>query len=126
MLGDYFTKPLQGGLFNKFRDRVLNIQADPSTVPLEDHRSVLGQDRSRATEQSQGQSLATSQHDQTKCPEPANKMMVNPRGQPQDQPNVHAVMMPMSQLVGGWHVTSMTKQPRPAKCPMIIKNNGIG
>ena len=44
MLGDYFTKPLQGGLFNKFCDRILNIQADPSTVPIKDHRSVLGQD----------------------------------------------------------------------------------
>ena len=54
MLGDYFTKPLQGGLFLKFRGRILNIQADPLTVPLEDHRSVLGQDRSRVTEQLQG------------------------------------------------------------------------
>ena len=26
--------------------------------------------------------------------------------------NVHAVMTPMSQPVGGWHVTSMTRQPR--------------
>ena len=126
MLGDYFTKPLQGGLFNKFRDRILNIQADPSTVPIKDHRSVLGQDRSRATEQSQGQSLAPAQHDQMKCPKPANKMMGNPGGQPRDQPNVPAVMMPMSQPVGGWHVTSMSKQPRPAKCPMIMKNNAIG
>ena len=44
MLGDYFTKPLQGGLFTKFRDRILNLQADPLTVPIEDHRSVLGHD----------------------------------------------------------------------------------
>ena len=63
MLGDYFTKPLQGALFNKFRDRVLNIQVDPSTVPSEDHRSVLGQHRSHATEQSHRQSLATAQPD---------------------------------------------------------------
>ena len=76
MLGDYFTKPLQGALFNKFRDRVLNIQVDPSTVPFKDHRSVLGQQRSHATEQSHGQSLATAQHDQTQCPRPANKMIV--------------------------------------------------
>ena len=89
---------------------------------------VLGQDQSRATEQSQGQSLAPAQHDQTKCPKPANKMMElgNPGGQPRDQPNVPAVMMPMSQSVGGWHVTSMSKQPRPAKCPTIMKNNAIG
>ena len=56
MLGDYFTKPLQGGLFTKFRDRILNLQVDPSTVPLEDHRSVLGHDQSHATAQSQGES----------------------------------------------------------------------
>ena len=87
---------------------------------------LLGQDQSCVTEQSQGQSLATAQHNQTKCPKPANKMMVNPGGQPQDQPNVHAVMMPMSQPVGGWHVTSMTKQSRPAKCPTIIKDNAVG
>ena len=54
MLGDYFTKPLQGGLFNKFRDRILNIQTDPSIVPPKDHRSVLGQDHSHATGQSHG------------------------------------------------------------------------
>ena len=52
MVGDYFTKPLKGGLFNKFRDRILNIQADPLIVPLEDHRSVLGQDRLHGTRQS--------------------------------------------------------------------------
>ena len=46
MLGDYFTKPLRGGLFNKFHDRILNIQDNPLIVPLKDHRSVLGQDHS--------------------------------------------------------------------------------
>ena len=59
MLGDFFTKPLQGTLFTKFRNRILNIQADPSLAPLMDHRSVLRQERSRATEQSHGQSLGT-------------------------------------------------------------------
>ena len=54
MVGDYFTKPLQGGLFNKFRDCILNIQADPSIVPLEDHRSVLGRDWLHGTRQSHG------------------------------------------------------------------------
>ena len=76
MLGDYFTKPLQGTLFNKFHDHVLNIQVDPSPVPFVDHRSVLGQHRSHATEQSHGQSLATAKHDQTQCPKPANKMLM--------------------------------------------------
>ena len=125
MLGDYFTKPLQGGIFNKFRDRVLNIQVDPSTVPLEDHRSVLGQDRSHATEQLHGQSLGTAQHDQTQCPKPANETIVDRDEQPQDKPIVHAVMMPMSLLVGGWHMTSMTKHPRgqnvPRPCPRLVE-----
>ena len=75
MLGDYFTKPLQGGLFTKFRDRILNVQADPSTVPPEDHRSVLGQGRSHATDQSQGQSQTSIDHDQANYPKPAKKMM---------------------------------------------------
>ena len=85
MLGDYFTKPLQGGLFNKFRDRILNIQADPSTVPLEDHRSVLGQDQLHATGQSLGQLLATGQHNQTECPKPVNKPTVSSGEQPNVQ-----------------------------------------
>ena len=61
MIGDFFTKPLQGGLFIKFRDRILNPQTDPSTVPIEDHRSVLGQDHSHATGQSRGESHMTAQ-----------------------------------------------------------------
>ena len=121
MLGDYFTKPLQGALFNKFRDHVLNIQVDLSPVPFVDHRSVLGQHRLHATEQSHGQSLATAQHDQTQCPKSANKMLVKRDKQPQDEPNVHTVMIPMAQPVGGWHVTSMTKHPNkqnvPRPCP---------
>ena len=113
MLREYFTKPLQGGLFNKFRDRILNIQTDPSIVPPEDHRSVLGQDHSHATGQSQGQSQATIQYDRTKCPRSVGKTMVRSETQPSNKQNVHAVMQPMSQPVGGWHVTSMTGQSRP-------------
>ena len=112
MLGDYFTKPLQGGLFNKFCDRILNIQTDPSIVPPKDHRSVLGQDHSHATGQTQGQSQATVQHDQTKCPKPVYETMVRSERQSSNKQNVHAVMLPMSQPVGGWHVTSMTGQSR--------------
>ena len=46
MVGDYFTKPLQGSLFKKFRDQIMNIQderkkgtnnEDPAVGP----RSVL-------------------------------------------------------------------------------------
>jgi hypothetical protein len=39
MLADYFTKPLQGSLFRRMRDRILNI--DPSCPYHSSHRSVL-------------------------------------------------------------------------------------
>ena len=112
MLGDYFTKPLQGGLFNKFRDRILNIQTDPATVPPVDHRSALGQDHSHATGQSCGQSLGTLQYDWTTSPQPGDKTTVRYETQPSHKQNVHAVMQPMSQPVGGWDVTSMSRQSR--------------
>ena len=112
MLGDYFTKPLQGGLFNKFRDCILNIQTDPLIVPPEDHRSVLGQDHSHATGQSHGQSQATIQYDRTTCPQSVDKTMVRSETQPSNKQNVHTVMQPMSLPVGSWHVTSMTRQSR--------------
>ena len=110
MLGDYFTKPLQGGLFTKFRDRILNIQTDPSTVPLEDHRSVLGQERSHATGQSHGQSQTTQSDEPTNCPKPTKTQVGLMTKQSTNPPNVHTVMTPMPQPVGSWHVTSMTGQ----------------
>ena len=110
MLGDYFTKPLQGGLFTKFRDRILNVQADPSIVPPEDHRSVLGQGPSHATDQSHGQSQTPIDHDQGNQPKPAKKMMEPMTKQDTNKHNVPPGMTPMSQPVGGWHVTSMTGQ----------------
>jgi hypothetical protein len=39
MVADFFTKPLQGTPFRKFRDDIMNI--DPQLVPTMDHRSVL-------------------------------------------------------------------------------------
>ena len=30
MIADYFTKPLQGSLFKKFQDLVLNVSAGPT------------------------------------------------------------------------------------------------
>jgi len=39
MLADYFTKPLQGVLFYKLRDSIMNI--DPSSEYHSGHRSVL-------------------------------------------------------------------------------------
>ena len=101
MVGDYFTKPLQGRLFTKFRDRILNTQNDPSTVPIEDRRSVLGRDHSHATGQSHGESQATAQHDQTKGMKMPQHTMVRSGSQVQNKPNVHAVMVPMSQPIGG-------------------------
>ena len=126
MLGDYFTKPLQGGLFIKFRDRILNLQADPSTVPLEDHRSVLGYDQSHATAQSLGQSQMPPPHDQHSCPKPMNKTMGRVTKQSPNKQNVHAVMTPMSQPVGGWHVTSMTEQTKRAMTDHDQVNRTIG
>jgi hypothetical protein len=40
MLADFFTKPLQGSIFQKFRNQILNIQGDPVSKS-QDHRSVL-------------------------------------------------------------------------------------
>ena len=123
MIGDYFTKPLQGGIFTKLRDRILNIQPDPSSVPPEDHRSVLGPDLSHATEQSQGQSRTTGQGDETQGTNKPQERAT--QSQLHNKPNVHAVMMPMAQPIGGWHVTSMTGCSRAARCPMSM-DQGIG
>jgi hypothetical protein len=40
MISDYFTKPLQGALFRKMRDLIMNV--DPAAANRWDHRSVLG------------------------------------------------------------------------------------
>ena len=44
MLSDFFTKPLQGSIFRKFRDRILNVDPEhkPTCNHVLDHRSVLG------------------------------------------------------------------------------------
>jgi hypothetical protein len=39
MVADYFTKPLQGALFYKFRDQIMSVV--PMSTILGDHRSVL-------------------------------------------------------------------------------------
>jgi hypothetical protein len=41
MIADFFTKPLQGGLFIEFRDMIVNIAPGNQDDP--DHRSVLEQ-----------------------------------------------------------------------------------
>jgi hypothetical protein len=42
MMADFFTKPLQGTLFRKFRDFIMNVDPLPTQTRLEDQRSVLG------------------------------------------------------------------------------------
>jgi hypothetical protein len=42
MIADFFTKPLQGSLFRKFRNWILNLDDAPLAERLRDHRSVLG------------------------------------------------------------------------------------
>ena len=44
MVADFFTKPLQGALFGRLRDIILNIDSGPSTITQSrDHRSVLNE-----------------------------------------------------------------------------------
>ena len=50
MLADYFTKPLQGATFRKFRDAIMNCNLVRPNVYPSDHRSVL--DPKRANDQS--------------------------------------------------------------------------
>ena len=69
---------------------------------------MLGQGRSHATGQSQGQSQTSIDHDQAKYLKPAKKMTEPMTKQAPDKQNVPTGMTPMSQPVGGWHVTSMT------------------
>ncbi len=49
MLGDFFTKPLQGVLFKKFRDHVLNLNGDLTYQHCQDRRSVLSKQERRTT-----------------------------------------------------------------------------
>mgnify|MGYP002812537314 CR=1 FL=1 len=47
MVADFFTKPLQGSPFQKFRNLIMNN--DPATESLPDHRSVLRNKKTCAT-----------------------------------------------------------------------------
>ena len=42
MIADFFTKPLQGGKFVRFRDQILNVQSEPDITTISAQRSVLG------------------------------------------------------------------------------------
>ena len=41
MIADFFTKPLQGGKFVRFRDQILNVQSEPDITAISAQRSVL-------------------------------------------------------------------------------------
>ena len=43
MVADFFTKPLQGNLFRKFRALILNLPGEHLKLVGSDHRSVLKQ-----------------------------------------------------------------------------------
>ena len=43
IIGDFFTKPLQGATFQKFRDQIMGISDVPTVPEPRDHRSVLGE-----------------------------------------------------------------------------------
>ena len=83
---------------------------------------LLGQRGPHATEQSQGQSRATAQADATQGANKSHELVTQANRERHDKPNVHAVMVPMAQPIGGWHVTSMTGCSRLAQCPMEKSN----
>ena len=67
MIADYFTKPLQGSLFKKFRDFIMN--GDPSstmTNGLKDRRSVLEQAPSHDGTRSEEETWTLVGHEQNK------------------------------------------------------------
>jgi hypothetical protein len=43
MVADFFTKPLQGSLFKRFRDTIMNVASDSAADSIQNHRSVLEQ-----------------------------------------------------------------------------------
>ena len=75
----------------------------------------MGRDHSHATGQLLGQSHTTGQYEQTKATEMPGQMTARRRDKQHDSQNVQAVMAPMAQPIGGWHVTSMTGRSRPTR-----------
>jgi hypothetical protein len=56
MIADYFTKPLQGILFYKFRDQILGVV--PMDTIVGDHRSVLDHNTTKAPRKAYGAKVA--------------------------------------------------------------------
>ena len=96
------------------------------SYPSASRISVLGHDQSHATADSLGQSQAPPHHNQSSCPKPKTKTMGRVTGQSSNKQNVQAVMTPMSQPLGGWHVTSMTEQAKLAMTDHDQVNRTIG
>ena len=82
MLADYFTKPLQGATFRKFRDAIMNCNFARSDEHPSDHRSVL--DHKRANEQSHAHVPRLTQNHEQKQTESDN---MKDRIQPQEKKN---------------------------------------
>jgi hypothetical protein len=96
MLGDFFTKPLQGTRFFQHRDTIMNI--DPSSLYHSDHRSVLTtQNRNRATDH--GQNHGVVENDVTDTT--TNKTAAN-------QNNANATKTYLEVLVGGERCNNAT------------------
>ena len=68
----------------------------PTTLEL-----LLGQKGPHATEQSKGQSRATAQADATQGANKSQELVTQANRERHDKPNVHAVMVPMAQPIGG-------------------------
>ena len=74
MLAEYFTKPLQGATFRKFRDAIMNCNFARSDEHPSDHRSVL--DPKRANEQSHAHvPRLTQNHEQNTATETYPKLV---------------------------------------------------
>ena len=82
MLADYFTKPLQGATFRKFRDAIMNFNSARSDDHPSDHRSVL--DPKRANGQSHAHVLRLTQNHARQQTESAHK---TDRIQPEEKEN---------------------------------------
>ena len=88
-------------------------------------RVLLGREHSHATGQSQGQSHTTGQYEQTKATEMAGQATARPRDKQHNSQKVQAVMAPMAQPIGGWHVTSMTDCSRATR-PHLVTHDYTG
>ena len=59
ILGNYFTKPLQGALYQNFLNLIMNhtdLNDDPMTVESQNHSSVFGQQQSQSNDHANAQS----------------------------------------------------------------------